>query len=119
VAINRDHGRIDEDSGLLAAARLGHESAFGRLIDHHREDLQLYCELMLGCPDRAREAVQDALLRGWRELNRADPSGPARIWLYRLATDICLEDHDGTDQFRYPRPLDHVKDDDGAKDDDG
>lgn len=85
------------DSWLLLAARLGDERAFGQLIEHHRRALELYCELMLGCPDRAHEAVQEALLRGWRELDRVAPYASARIWLYRLATDVCLEDPDPTD----------------------
>ncbi len=97
MAINRDPGQIDEDRGLLAAARLGDERAFGRLIEHHRGALELYCELMLGCPDRAREAVHETLLRWWLELDRVDPQTPARIWLYRLATGVCLEDPDRTD----------------------
>jgi RNA polymerase sigma-70 factor, ECF subfamily len=96
MTINRDPGPID-DGGLLAAARLGDERAFGRLIEHNRPGLELYCELMLGCPDRAREAVQEALLRGWRELDRVQPAATARIWLYRLATGACLEDPDWTD----------------------
>jgi DNA-directed RNA polymerase specialized sigma24 family protein len=86
-----------EDPGLLAAARLGDERAFGRLIEHHKRGLEMYCELMLGCPDRAHEAVQETLLRGWRELDRVDPAASARIWLYRLATGVCLEDPDPTD----------------------
>ena len=96
-----------DDRSLLAAARLGDERAYGRLVEHHRSGLELYCELMLGCPDQAREAVQETLLRAWRELGRLDPSVSARIWLYRLATGACLEDPDGTDEFRCPRPLDH------------
>jgi DNA-directed RNA polymerase specialized sigma24 family protein len=97
MTITRDPGQIDEDRGLLAAARLGDERAFGRLIEHHRRGLELYCELMLGCPDRAHEAVYETLLRGWRELDHVDPHASARIWLYRLATGICLEDLNRTD----------------------
>jgi len=97
MTTNRDPGRIDEDRGLLAAARRGDEHAFGRLIEHHRGGLELYCELMLGCPARAHQAVHETLLRGWRELDRVDPHAPARIWLYRLATGVCLEDPDRTD----------------------
>jgi RNA polymerase sigma-70 factor (ECF subfamily) len=97
MTINRDLGRIDEDRGLLAAARLGDERAFGQLIEHHRPGLELYCELMLGCPDRAHEAVQEALLRGWRDLDRVEPAASARIWLYRLATGVCLKDPERTD----------------------
>jgi len=97
MTIDRDFGRIDEDRDLLAAARRGDERAYGQLIEHHRWGLELYCELMLGCPARAHQAVHETLLRGWRELDRVDPHAPARIWLYRLATGVCLEDPDRTD----------------------
>jgi RNA polymerase sigma-70 factor (ECF subfamily) len=49
---------------------------------------------MLGCPHLAQEAVCETLLRGWRDLDRMVPSASARIWLYRLATDVCLQDLD-------------------------
>ena len=95
MTINR--GQLDEERLLLAAARLGDERAFGQLVDHHRLGLELYCCLMLGCPDRAHEAVLETLLRGWHEIDCADPSTSARIWLYRLATGICLAQQDATD----------------------
>ena len=97
MTINRGPAEIDDERGLLAAARLGDERAFGRLIEHHRRGLELYCELMLGCPDRAHEALQEALLRGWRDLDRVQSVASARIWLYRLATGVCLEDPERTD----------------------
>ncbi len=46
---------------------------------------------MLGCPLAAHDAVGEALLRGWDEVQRSAPPGPVRIWLYRLATAVCLE----------------------------
>jgi RNA polymerase sigma-70 factor (ECF subfamily) len=49
---------------------------------------------MLGCPHQAHEAMCETLVRGWRDLERITPSASARIWLYRLATDVCLEDLD-------------------------
>jgi RNA polymerase sigma-70 factor, ECF subfamily len=97
MTISRELRWADQDRGLLAAARLGDERAFGRLTEHHRRGLELYCELMLGCPDRGHEAVQEALLRGWRELDRVEAHASARIWLYRLATGVCLEDPELTD----------------------
>jgi RNA polymerase sigma-70 factor (ECF subfamily) len=81
-----------EEHSLLAAARAGDEHAFGRLASQQLPGLERFCQLMLGCPDRAHEAVGEALLRGWRELRRGAPSASARIWLYRLATDVCLEE---------------------------
>jgi|SRR3982751_4343729 DNA-directed RNA polymerase specialized sigma24 family protein len=97
-----------DDRCLLAAARAGDEKAFGRLASRHRPGLEQFCQLMLGCPHRAHEAVCETLLRGWRDLQGVAPSASARIWLYRLATDVCLEDVNGTDESRGPRPFDEV-----------
>jgi DNA-directed RNA polymerase specialized sigma24 family protein len=83
-----------DERSLLLAARAGDEKAFGRLASRHWPGLELYCQLMLGCPLHAHEAVCETLLRGWRDLDRVAPSASARIWLYRLATDVCLEDLD-------------------------
>jgi DNA-directed RNA polymerase specialized sigma24 family protein len=113
MTIHRRHTQILHDRSLLAAARRGDAYAYGRLVEHHRRELELYCELMLGHPDEAHEAVQEALLRGWRELDRVDPPASARIWLYRLATGVCLEDRVGTGEFPCPRAFDPPKDHDG------
>src|SRR4051812_50141552 len=83
---------IPDECSLIAAARAGDESAFGRLASRHRLELELFCLLMLGCPDRAHEAVCETVLRGWRELDRTAPSTSARVWLYRLAPHPCPED---------------------------
>jgi RNA polymerase sigma-70 factor (ECF subfamily) len=84
-----------DERWLLAAARAGDELAFGRVASSYRPGLERFCRLMLGCPDQAHEAVCETLLRGWCELRRGAPSASARIWLYRLATHVCLEDLDG------------------------
>jgi deazaflavin-dependent oxidoreductase (nitroreductase family) len=95
-----------DERSLLAQARAGDENAFGRLASHHRPGLERYCQLMLGCPHHAHEAVCESLLRGWRELDRVAPSASPRIWLYRLATDVCLEDLGGTDESHRRQSLD-------------
>jgi RNA polymerase sigma-70 factor (ECF subfamily) len=94
---------------LIAAARAGDESAFGRLASRHRPGLELFCLLMLGCPHAADNAVCETLLRGWSELARGVPPASARIWLYRLASDVCLEDLDWTDESGGRRPFDGVR----------
>jgi RNA polymerase sigma-70 factor (ECF subfamily) len=102
-------GQLEEDPRLLAAARLGDERAYGRLVEHHRPGLERFCELMLGCPVKAHDAVQEALLRGWRSLDCSAQPTSARIWLYRLATCVCMEDLDATDEVRRHRPLNPPK----------
>jgi DNA-directed RNA polymerase specialized sigma24 family protein len=89
-----------DEHSLLTAARAGDEQAFGRLASRHLQGLELYCRLMLGCPHQAHDAVHETLLRGWRDLDRVAPSGSPRIWLYRLATHVCLEDLDAADDSR-------------------
>src|SRR6516165_3143512 len=91
---------------LLEAARAGNEKAFGRLASRHGPGLERFCQLMLGCPHEAHEAVCETLLRGWRELRIGAPSASARIWLYRLATDVCLEDLEATDESGSPGAFD-------------
>jgi RNA polymerase sigma-70 factor (ECF subfamily) len=101
---------IEEERSLVAAARAGDERAFGRLVSHYRPALEFFCLLMLGCPRAARDAVCETLLRGWRDVGRGAPAESPRIWLYRLATHVCLEDLDGADESGGRRPFDGVGD---------
>ena len=105
-------GNLGDEPSLLAAARAGDEQAFGRLASRHRPGLELYCRLMLGCSHQGHQAVQETLLRGWRDLHRAAPPATARIWLYRLATEVCLEEGHETDEFGDARAFDGTDADD-------
>jgi RNA polymerase sigma-70 factor (ECF subfamily) len=99
-----------DERRLLAAARAGDELAFGRLAARYRPGLELFCLLMLGCPDAAHDAVCETLLRGWREVRRSAPAAAPRIWIYRLATHVCLEDLERADDSRGREPFDGVRD---------
>ena len=99
-----------DEPHLLAAARAGDELAFGRLASRYRPGLELFCQLMLGCPHAAHDAVGETLLRGWRDVRRVAPAGAPRIWIYRLATQVCLEDLDRADESRGRGPFDGVRD---------
>jgi RNA polymerase sigma-70 factor (ECF subfamily) len=109
--------RPEDERSLLDAARAGDERAFGSLAGRHQDGLELYRLLMLGCPDKAHDVVHEALLRGWRGLAEVAPSASVRIWLYRLATDVCLENLQGTDEFQRRPPFDPVNDDDRSNSD--
>jgi RNA polymerase sigma-70 factor (ECF subfamily) len=77
--------------------------SFGDLESHRRE-LTAYCYRMLGSPFEAEDAVQDTLLRGWRALERFEGRSSLRSWLYRIATNVCLDMLDGKE--RRARPMD-------------
>lgn len=96
---------LETEDQLLRAAQHGDEAAFGALIDAHRPGLYVHCYRMLGSPQDAEDALQDALLRAWRGLPRFEQRSSLRSWLYRIATHVALRAIE-----RRPRrvlPLDH------------
>jgi RNA polymerase sigma-70 factor (TIGR02960 family) len=75
---------------LISRARAGDGEAFRALTEPHRRELQVHCYRMLGSMQDAEDALQDTMLSAWQGL--AGFGGPAsiRTWLYRIATNKCL-----------------------------
>lgn len=88
VAAGHDGGASDR--ALLAAAQAGDEAAYAALIDPLRREIHVHCYRMLGSLDDADDALQETLLRAWRQLGRFEPRAPFRAWVYRIATNVCL-----------------------------
>ena len=75
---------------MLQRARAGDEQAFRALTDPFRRELQVHCYRMLGSLTDAEDMLQDTLLAAWRGLAGFQQRSSFRTWLYRIATNQCL-----------------------------
>jgi RNA polymerase sigma-70 factor (TIGR02960 family) len=75
----------------LARARAGDEEGFRELTEPHRRELHVHCYRILGSLQDAEDVVQETLLAAWRGLEAFEGRASVRAWLYRIATNRCLD----------------------------
>jgi RNA polymerase sigma-70 factor (ECF subfamily) len=93
---------------LLARAQAGDERAFRELVEPYRRALLVHAYRMLGSVDDAEDVAQDTLLRAWRALGRFEPRASLHTWLFRIATNACLDEIER--RPRRPEPVDPFPD---------
>ena len=103
-----DRGHDMDQRLLLAAAQAGDERAFRRLVEPYHHALEVHCYRMLGSAQDAEDVAQETLLRAWRALERFEPRAQFQTWLYRIATNACLDELER--RPRRPEPVDPFPD---------
>ena len=74
-------------------------------LEAHRAELTAYCYRMLASPFEAEDAVQETMIRAWRGIDRFEGRAQLRSWMYRIATNVCLDMLDGRNKRARPMDL--------------
>jgi RNA polymerase sigma-70 factor (ECF subfamily) len=86
-----DQAVVGATDPIVTAAIAGDEPSFAALTERHRRELHVHCYRMLASFDEAEDAVQETFLNAWRGRSGFEGGSQFRAWLYRIATNVCLD----------------------------
>jgi RNA polymerase sigma-70 factor, ECF subfamily len=96
---------IDEQSEQLRLARAGDQQAFERLVEPYHHEILVHCYRILGSFEDAEDMLQETLLRVWNHIDSFEGRSSLRAWLYKIATNACLDTLDSRRVRGLPREL--------------
>ena len=99
------HISVDEQSEFLRSARAGDQQAFERLVEPYHHEIVVHCYRILGSFEDAEDMLQETLLRVWKHLDLFEGRSSLRTWLYKIATNACLDTLDSRRVRGLPREL--------------
>jgi RNA polymerase sigma-70 factor (ECF subfamily) len=82
---------IDEQGEWLRSAKAGNHEAFEKLVEPYRREILVHCYRILGSFEDAEDIFQEILLRVWKHLGSFEGRSSLRAWLYKIATNACLD----------------------------
>ncbi len=81
------------------------DRVFDHTLEQHRPELTGYCYRMLASPFEAEDAVQETMLRAWRGMDEFERRASLRTWLYRIATNVCIDMAEARERRAMPMDL--------------
>ena len=96
---------IDERGARVTSVAIGQTDQLDPRLLEHRRELTGYCYRMLGSSFDAEDAVQETMVRAWRGLAAFEGRSALRSWLYRIATNVCLDQLSGRQRRALPMDL--------------
>jgi RNA polymerase sigma-70 factor, ECF subfamily len=97
--------RMNDISEVLESARRGNEKSFEQLVEPYRRELLVHCYRILGSFEDAEDMLQETQLRAWKRLDSFEGRSSLRAWLYKIATNACLDALDSRRVRGLPREL--------------
>ncbi len=96
---------VERENKIIGLARAGDQQAFEQLVQPYRRELLVHCYRILGSFEDAEDMLQETLVRVWKRLDTFEGRSSLRAWLYKIATNACLDALDSRRVRGLPREV--------------